>query len=246
MKPERNKPCPCGSGIKYKNCCNPTGIEVINFYKSLDSISSGYTPISILNLFQNISRDIKGDYFIEYKDFKLTNFYLNFIFLFLIKNSDENGKELNQKDFDEILEVALDIPYDSDQLNYELSKQNYKYFIKSGFLQFHYNKPPIGFLGRLMLFYSSFKDQNQENFSKFLELKNKLEEKLGISIEHFFFIGFSIYFLINKMNLNIENILRSPNEKLKNYLTKENLEKFLAITSTDYVSIVSELKQKKI
>jgi len=23
MKPERNKPCPCGSGRKYKKCCLP-------------------------------------------------------------------------------------------------------------------------------------------------------------------------------------------------------------------------------
>lgn len=52
MKPGRNDPCPCGSGKKYKKCCENQGVA-----KKINAtvISSG-SEASDLNLTRSISK----------------------------------------------------------------------------------------------------------------------------------------------------------------------------------------------
>lgn len=245
MKIKRNAPCPCGSGKKYKHCHYPDSIEVIESFEELNGITKGYSPKYVLNLFQNISRSIGTSYYYLYKNFKITNFYLDFLLKFLSKNSDKNGKELNQNDFDKMIDSLINIPYDKDRLEYELQSKNFDYVIKSGFLQFPYNRSLIGFFGRVIIFYKFFKDYDKKKFKKFLEFKAQLGKKMGMDINLFFFIGFSLFVLVNKGNINIENIVNNCEEKLKRYVTKQNLEKFLDITSISYDELKSELYKIK-
>ena len=244
MKIKRNDLCPCGSGKKYKNCCSPDSIETIEYYKKFNEITKGYSSKYVLNLFQDISRSIGTSYY-SYKNFKITNFYLDFLLKFLIRNSDENGKILNQDNFDKLINYLSNIPYDKDRLEYESYSENLDYFIKSGFLQFPYNRPLTGFFGRIIIFYKYFREYDNKKFEDFLKFKAQIEDKINMDINLFFFIGFALFTLVNKGNINIDNIIINCEEKLKKYVTKQNLEKFLNATSISCNELKSGLNKIK-
>lgn len=231
MLVERNDKCPCESGQKFKKCCYDSTLsdETQKWFVDLQRLTRNSNLFDNLKVLEKLG--VESIYeAIKFEGLILGSWHIAFLAIQLIRNHDPNiSKALSRKDFAKSIALALEIPYQDGEKEFEL--EDYRYFIKLFYSQNSNNQIVARLWGRGLIFYKYFEDYSK---TAEISISDLFEELYGLDNNTFFFVGLAFHASIMQNNgFNIQNILNTKEKTLQKYITKESVDKFIKALSND-------------
>lgn len=231
MPTGRNDPCPCGSGLKYKRCCHDPALDATAQPWHIQ-LKKTTRNANLLIVLKNIERwsldcDVAPN---NLKGAIISSWYLAFLAIHYIVNEDpSNAREIGEAQFLEAINLILKIPYSETEFEKEVINSEFKYFIRTFYLQDSYNEPMFKLWGRGLIFYKYYKEYDSRHNFDILAL---FKEVYGLDPDTFFFLGMAFYATAaTNADFNVANVLGTTEPKFQPYISKEKVDKFLAALS---------------